>query len=431
VQFVFRMVPNGGSGVMNYVRSDTPSYLLITCLFFLLLAGRYSIARLANPSGDTGFENVSFRAEEVRNVGVVLFVALLLVSASCGRRYGPHLRPLLNWTLWVVLLDVYLACGAWWVRDLDEMVLYRAAELILLAMLQISYVWVFSSAPEQALKFLMILCFAAALVYASAGMSGHWHLDQRAEAFGGGPNIFIRVVGTGIFAALYLWGKTGKPLWVCPCPLLAVAAVLSGSRGGMLGLSIAIPVCFTSLFRRARGIWIAFAILAAVSATVLASPSLSAHLFQFWQTRYVDLTFEREYTSSRDKVFGYAWTLFCAHPLAGVGLNGFTQATGYIYPHNLVLNVACEGGLIGLVLLVIPVSIIIRRLFTNNTLEQKVCLSLGIFYFVANMFSGTYYDARFMWLFLLLFLAPASNTGSGHFERPPAVLRSSAPDGAY
>jgi O-antigen ligase len=239
-------------------------------------------------------------------------------------------------------------------------------------------------------------------------VGGYWHLDQRATAFGGGPNIFVRVVGTGIFAALYLWGKTGKPLWVCACPLFAVAAVLSGSRGGMLGLVVALPVCLTALRKRARGIWVAFAILAAVTMAIVAFPSFSAQVSEFWQTRYVDLTFEKEYTSSRDKLFAYAWTLFCEHALAGVGLNGFEQATGYSYPHNLVLNIACEGGLIGLVLLVIPFSMIARRVFTNNTLEQKVSLSLGIFYFVANMFSGTYYDARFMWLFLLLCLAPAS-----------------------
>jgi O-Antigen ligase len=399
--------------MMSYVsRGDStvgPPYVVITCLFLLLFAGRYSIGRLADPSDPTAFNNVSFSAGEVRNVGIVLFFGLLVTYASRLRTLGPCFDEIMSWSLWVVLLDVYLAAGALWVHNLDELTLYRAAELFLLALLQLSYVWVFSHAPAKGLDLLMLLCFGAGLVYTVAGMSGHWHLDQRATAFGGGPNVFVRVVGTGLLSALYLWAKTEKPFWVSMCPLFLLAAVLSGSRGGMLGLAVSLPVMLLTLRKRVRGIWIAFLGVGVVLLVVSATPTLLSQLSTFWQTRYIDLTFNKGYTSSRNMLFAYAWSLFTHHPLAGVGLNGFQQATGYIYPHNLVLNVACEGGLIGLTLLVIPFVIIVSRIFCNNTLEQRTCLSISTFYLIANMFSGTYYDARFMWLFLVLFLTPTKS----------------------
>ncbi len=389
---------------------QSPLYLLVSGYFLLLLAGRYSWGRVEN-------DPTIHPLLEIRFPIFAVVVVLWFLVSSGKLLTCPQAANARRWVFWVALFHIYLALGCWWVGTIDEVVLYRAAELLLMIVLLFMCDTVFGLNPNVAIPFFFLLCFAASVAYALGGISGYWHLDQRATAFGGGPNIFVRVVGTGIFASLYFWGRSGRAFWLLPCPLLVLSAVLSGSRGGMLGLLVSLPLCCYGIWRIAkRQVWFGIAAVAVLAMLVIAFTPLGEHVQQFWQARYVNLTFSRHYVSSRDNLFLYAREMFFLYPLAGVGLDGYEQLTGYIYPHNLILNIACEGGLVGLVFFILSICWLGPRWFRTQGLEQTVACSLGIFYFVASMFSGTYYDARYMWVFFYIYmLQPRAVQAAGEF----------------
>ena len=103
--------------------------------------------------------------------------------------------------------------------------------------------------------------------------------------------------------------------------------------------------------------------------------------------------------------------MFCNAPVIGVGLDGYRQLsfTGEPYPHNIVLHIAVEGGLIGLLFFLIPLWGLIDRWFSPKELEHTVAASLAFLYFVASLFSGGLYDTRFYWFFAALYMLPKSH----------------------
>jgi O-antigen ligase len=394
------------------MRASAP-HLIATVLFFVtVLAGRYS----TGPRGDTSPPFLDSLTTEVRYPCFALLLMALVIAARRSRPSefaGPNTRA---WIASVIALHLYIALSALWSNALDGQVLYRVSEATQLIALILIADWLFRVAPGPTGTIFFTLCFGAGLLYAFGGATGQWNpigQPERAAAFGGGSNIFARVVGTGLLASLYLWGKSGSWWWIAASPVLFISAVLSGSRGAMLGLLAAVALLTAFVLRHNRRVWSGLAVIAA-AAFVLA-PFLGDRLGTFWTERYVELTFEERYLSSRDSLFTSAWDLFCRHPVVGAGLNGFQQATGDVYPHNLILNVASEGGVIGLMFLTLPFLFVIARCFRPMTLEQKAALSAGLFYFIASMFSGTYYDARFMWVFFVILMQPGG--GSKAFRR--------------
>ena len=86
--------------------------------------------------------------------------------------------------------------------------------------------------------------------------------------------------------------------------------------------------------------------------------------------------------------------------------------TELTYPHNLILEIAAEGGVIALLLFSLIIFVIIKRWFRPKTLENNFTFLLALLFFFASMFSGSIYDTRFMWIFLTLYMLENKNTTS-------------------
>jgi hypothetical protein len=102
-----------------------------------------------------------------------------------------------------------------------------------------------------ALLILAMLYFAAAMV-AGPGDQGRY------SAFGGGPNVFVRVVLVGALSAPPLYLRKGRMIILLAIPFLAVGAVLSGSRGGLLAGATVLLVGIIPIMRRLgvkRSVW--------------------------------------------------------------------------------------------------------------------------------------------------------------------------------
>jgi O-antigen ligase len=243
-------------------------------------------------------------------------------------------------------------------------------------------------------------CFWTGAIYAAAGFYGSWWSLGRMAAFGGGPNIFARVIATAILASLYLWARTGKLRWLLAMPFLIPCLIASGSRGGVGSLAVTLPFALTTIIRasrRVRGLIIG----SAITALVL-SQWLWDTFADVWRFRFVELTFERQYAADRDLLYAQAWDVFLENKPFGIGLDGFSQVAAGVYPHNLFLQVLSEGGITGMLLLLIPFWFMLRRLTYRRTLGQTFAFWIGTFYLSSSMFSGTYLDSRFIWIFFLI-----------------------------
>jgi O-antigen ligase len=239
-------------------------------------------------------------------------------------------------------------------------------------------------------------------VYLAGGVSGRWTEFGRMAAFGGGANVFARIMGTGLLAIAYLWSRTGRNAWLWAAPLLAYGAVMSGSRGGLLALALAGSMYIVHLGRharlRARALWPVAVMTLALF--VVRGPAIVS----FWMTRFVELTLEQRYLTQRDQLFGAAVELFRGHAAFGAGLESYRATVGWVYPHNLILHIAAEQGAAGLTLLSVAALLFGWRLRRGALPSQRAALAVAGLYFAASMFSGGIYDARFVWLFTALYM---------------------------
>jgi O-antigen ligase len=190
--------------------------------------------------------------------------------------------------------------------------------------------------------------------------------------------------------------------------------VLSGSRAGLLAGAVVGGVALLKLRRRLRPGTIAGAavfLTAAVAAVWAFAPPAFTNLFQ---ERFVEQTVQERYLSDRTDIWAAAWQLAVDHPIAGAGLDGFYGLVGVNqfveYPHNYVLGVAAEGGLIGLGLLTAAVLLWTATVRGGGHRPQLTGLAVAAAVFVglSSLFSGDYYDSRLAWLFMAMAAAAAT-----------------------
>lgn len=252
---------------------------------------------------------------------------------------------------------------------------------------------------------LMVCTAVAGVVYSSAGLLSLGNL-ARVSVFGGGPNVFGRVTGLGMVAILYLMSTQRNSPWLALLLIpTGVATVLSGSRGAMLGTVLALAFVVIMLGRR---VW--SKVLAGVCVALI--PGL--FLYQRYgesiekvvTLRIVKLTIEDGYLAGRDNLWSDALAYLSQHPLAGSGIGTFIAQVG-TYPHDLPLQIGVDSGVIGMTLFVATMAYFAGaalRLRPSNSaaIGAAACAFLIL---VASLFSGGYYDSRFMWVWLIVMSA--------------------------
>lgn len=141
--------------------------------------------------------------------------------------------------------------------------------------------------------------------------------------------------------------------------------------------------------------------------TVLPFLDFNVPMAEALRRRFVEQTFEQKYDSGRSDILAASLRLFERRPIAGNGLDGYYalvgSQSGFEYPHSLPLATLAEAGLLGGILLILALVTLYRSgLRRPLTTEALFFLAAGSFVVVASLFSGDYYDSRFLWLFLLL-----------------------------
>ncbi|GLZ01386.1 O-antigen ligase family protein [Actinoplanes sp. NBRC 103695] len=268
--------------------------------------------------------------------------------------------------------------------------------------------------PEKAARVILFAMLLAGIVYILGALAAGPGPQGRYSAFGGGPNVFARILCLGVIASISLSFSYRRRSLLLPIPLLLGGTFLSGSRGAIVSLVGAATVAFVIVFRRIR---LSLLLLISALGTGLAAVAwnvLNGHTSL--SARYSSDSLADTDYSHRPELLAYARDVFYENPVFGAGLDGFFakvgNSIGIAYPHNLFMSVAAETGLAGLALVAVALIAVVRdlasqRRFTSARLGIAMC---ALYVGIASMFSGDYYDARFMWICLIVATSSAAWT---------------------
>jgi O-antigen ligase len=401
-----------------------PSLLVIMAAFVATLAGRFTL------------ERIGLTVPVVNDVRVLLFAIVLLAFALEVQTAGfrpLRLAPARRALQPILLFFAYQALSASWAPG-NAVVYDVLVDLGAMVILVVVYTGLAEWDRDRLVRVTLACQFAAAWAYFLYGASGRGSTEVgRWTAFGGGPNVFVRVEALGLFAAAYFYFRSGgKFVWLASAPMFLVGIVASGSRGGLVSLGITTALALPSLvrFMRRHGAIKPLATIPLVGAVVW---------FLFGETLMLlinNRTLQQRHTSDRDVLYEKGFWLFVERPVVGAGVHGFYAITdlgpGEKYVHNLPLAVAAEGGAVGLLLLILALWAIRREYArvrkSRRSLESRTAAYCGIFIFGASLFSGDYYDTRLLWIFFLLAAihpaADARNTNEMEgYPARPGMLR--------
>ncbi|GGF22672.1 hypothetical protein GCM10010954_21860 [Halobacillus andaensis] len=152
---------------------------------------------------------------------------------------------------------------------------------------------------------------------------------------------------------------------------------------------------------------------------ILITPPLLFYIFSsqitfFYESRIKHLFNDVEGGNSigaRRDMYSEAINIFYENPFLGEGTNSFPFYSKWdIYPHNLILEIAAEFGILGLIILSV---FIISNLFNfnklfilqqkNKSLQSFSLVSFGLLAFtfslITSQFSGDLFDSRFIFFF--------------------------------
>jgi O-antigen ligase len=222
------------------------------------------------------------------------------------------------------------------------------------------------------------------------------------------PSIFGRYLAVTIvlvFAAL-LFGRVRRPLAAASAAGGAWIGILTSySQSALLALCSAVGAGLVLAFGR-RLAWLLLLAALAVGLALLAVPSV--------RHAGVDRA-----TSERSQLVGDGLRLFRAHPLAGVGLGGSTEAAREQTArgralrraqHVMPLTVASELGLAGLALVGWLLAVLARLALTRGPCRPE-CLALGLALLaiaVHSLFYAAFFEDPLTWALAALLVACAA-----------------------
>lgn len=108
---------------------------------------------------------------------------------------------------------------------------------------------------------------------------------------------------------------------------------------------------------------------------------------------------EGDMTNGRGQLLDMAWDGFLRSPLLGYGTSQFERNTGVIYPHNFLLQMLYDGGIILFFLIFIPLGRAFVRKLRNVSRDEFIVLFMFFFFSVpGSFFSGDLWQAYRLWL---------------------------------
>ena len=374
--------------------------------------------------------------------------ALIGVSWMAINRSRLHRHQLHAAGLWVALAALVIL-GVAWAPDRDIAV-RSAAYFVLLAGLPLLAAFPVAADPERLRQFLLAFFGAGAVLVAigtialfTGDLGGRELIGANRlsvaralllvpligmpvlawkRPFGWGTWMVILVSSVALFVGLATSSRAALIFALLLGMAMAVGSiVLSPRRREVLTRAAALAGCTAIVFVAMSGLLpqhspARFGLLIDAVAQIIGGDGGSVDGEVPGETPAVDPGIDEgdavggESVAVRVALFGRAWEAFVDQPLVGVGTGGFeiVMATpdieGDDYPHNLVLHVASDFGVLGLAML---------GLFGAMTLvrwrpDSNIAVALGVtvaFLLLNAMVSNGIYENRMLWGTWLVLLA--------------------------
>ncbi|HYO58399.1 O-antigen ligase family protein [Archangium sp.] len=382
---------------------------LIAALY--VLAGRWGFHRLAsaNPEPDPFLE---LRLWIVMGGLVLAAVGLVHRAHRAARPGETRLDTQLSMALLVFF--GYLCASALWAPD-ASLALGKLYELVLAGVMSVGFGLAALRQPAARVldAFWAVVVTATALM-ALAGvrqlLSGSG--GARLAVLGGGPNVFARLMGLLALGALYFWYRRGRAwLWIPLAATGVILALLTGSRGGAVAI-VAGVITFLVVGRvpLRRLALLSLLATAAVGVATTLSP-LGKALDRSLEERFLRLTLKYEgssdseskvYLSGRESLYASAYELGLDNPVTGAGLAAFPALGLGVYPHNLFLEVFCEGGALGLAFLGWALLAFLRSMLRGRRGLDGATVGAVVLVLLGSQSSGDLYDSRALFLLMVM-----------------------------
>ena len=252
--------------------------------------------------------------------------------------------------------------------------------------------------------------YAGGLALAAIGVAtavGNAQGVTRLSVLSGGPNVFGRNMGLLALVSLRLIFDRRRLLRIIglvTAPLAALLVLLSGSRGAMLALFFGVIVYLSVHGVDRRVFWSLLAVgVAGIAALATRFGELAVLVFR---ERFLILLLAEQYFTHRDVLLLEGLRAGLQYPFGGLGLSGFaTVGTRGSHPHNIFLEAFSEGGFPGLVLLCFPFVLYASRWRRGMGAGDSLTVAgLGLLT-VSSSISGDLFDARGVFLLLLMAIA--------------------------
>ena len=262
---------------------------------------------------------------------------------------------------------------------------------------------------------LAVTCLLALLSF--FGPSITERADGRMTALGGGPIVFARWMGFGIITLLFLPVKIKYIYKYSLILIFFILALATGSRGPILGLFL---TGFVYVFLNFNRVIVRISLGVFLLISVLVFSGVEKQIAKLGNSKRVFMNISKkggskQSTSTRNNLAIGSFLLLQNYPL-GVGAGNWQLITNKLspthlmpleYPHNLVLEVACEYG-IQTVLLLLLLFLYVFHLSYHKMIKYKndktsfypLLFYLFLFFFFNSLVSGMLNDSRLLFIII-------------------------------
>jgi len=354
-------------------------------------------------------------------VSVVYLISVLILFSSIKKTVFSKSKILLYSFYLLVLITGPML---WLIFDITEFGFEKFINFWLI-IVPVSIIIIEKYNRVDVLKTFYILlgvsCFLALL--SSVGLSISARDDGRMAALGGGPIVFARWMGFGILSLLFLPIRIKGFYKYLVIVLFFILALASGSRGPILALFLTGFIFVILNFNKVI-VKIGFVFLLLFS--LLLFPGIGNKISKVVGFERVFMNVSKkggskQSTSTRTNLAIGSFILLQNYPL-GVGAGNWQALSNEIrpthmmpleYPHNLLLEVACEYGIQTLLLLLLLLLFVLNLSYkkmikfqNDKTSLYPLLFYLLLFFFLNSLVSGMLNDSRLLFVIISFIIIP-------------------------
>lgn len=342
-----------------------------------------------------------------RMVGILALVTGTLALLGQNKRIRLH-------TMHCLILFFVLLSGASFFWSIDpEISLVRIFTYTqILMMTWLVYQWCDDEKKVQGL----FLAFLLGSIVLTCGVIDRFlrvGMEVRIETFNFNPNEIASILAMSIPFAWYLFQvKKGLVRWLCflVLPMVAFSMLLTGSRAGLIKGLLGLAFILVTPPPRIGRVWGLILIGVAVAGIAFIVQLIPGNTWDRLMTTQAELSSGS--LGGRGAIWSAGLNVFSNAPVWGVGTGVFrttmlTYFTVAHAPHNVLVAILVEQGLVGLGAFGAIVLTAARSAFRQSGIELKLWITvMGIW--TASSLTSNWEWRKQMWLILILAVTHAA-----------------------